>query len=376
MTKLTINWIIKRANLSGGVKSNRLIADAMVRRGHRVNIVHSTVTPPWPPPWRPRVFSHRARDWWKNRGKQRHHLEKSLANVIAIDHSPIRADDVPDADVTIATWWETAEWVRDWPASKGRKAYFIRHYEVHGGDPDRVRATYRLPYKKLVIARWLQRLMAEEFGDADALLVPNGVDRAQFNFAPRGKQPVPTVGFLTGVVAWKGVDMAFDALRRVQRELPETRVVCFGAERVKDVSAAPANLTFHHRPPQQTIPEIYRGVDVWLVPSTLEGFGMPGLEAAACGCPIVATRSGGPEDYVVDGRNGFLVPVGDGAAAAEALLRVLRLDDAAWREMSRASHELSRGFDWDHSAETLERGLYEELGGALRRDGQVMGVGA
>ena len=56
----------------------------------------------------------------------------------------------------MATWWETAEWVARYPASKGAKAYFIQHHEVHEGLPaDRVNATWRLPMHKIVIANWL-----------------------------------------------------------------------------------------------------------------------------------------------------------------------------------------------------------------------------
>ena len=41
-------------------------------------------------------------------------------------HRPILATDLPDADVVVATWWETAEWIEKFPASKGRKFHFVR----------------------------------------------------------------------------------------------------------------------------------------------------------------------------------------------------------------------------------------------------------
>ena len=84
---------------------------------------------------------------------------------------------------------------------------------------------------------------------------------------------------------------------------------------------------------------------------------MPGLEAAACRCPIVATRCGGTEDYVRDGENGFLVPVGDARMMADRILDVLRAPAASWSEMSEASYSISKEFDWDRSAEKLERFL-------------------
>ena len=43
-------------------------------------------------------------------------------------YRPVMDCDVPDGDVVIATWWETAEWVVELSSRKGAKAYFIQHY--------------------------------------------------------------------------------------------------------------------------------------------------------------------------------------------------------------------------------------------------------
>ncbi len=90
---------------------------------------------------------------------------------------------------------------------------------------------------------------------------------------------------------------------------------------------------------------------------------MPGLEAAACHCPIVSTRCGGSEDYVEDGESGRPVPVGDVEAMADAILEVLDLSDSDWGRMSEASYSIAQRFDWDRSAEILEDAL---LRGILR----------
>lgn len=353
--------------MAGGTKSNRLIAEAMQRRGHDVRLFYPDVAWPWPSLSQPRRFFRRLRDEIAVRGKQRHQLNSSEVPVIGVRHRPIESDDVSDADVVVGTWWETMEWIEDWPASKGAKAYFIRHYELHGGDPERVKATYRMPALKLVIARWLQRLMADEYGDYDAVLVPNGVDWSQFGSEPRARQDRPTVGLLFSRVAWKGVDTAFEAIRLVQRSCPELRVISFGARPMERSRITPDHFEFHLRPPQEMIPTLYRSADCWIVSSTLEGFGMPGLEAAACGCPVVATRCGGPEDYVEDGVNGYLVPVGDPEAMADAILKVLTLDETRWKAMSDASYAIAKRFDWDRSAEILENALLKAV---REREGQ------
>ena len=97
----------------------------------------------------------------------------------------------------------------EYPASKGAKAYFIQHYEVHEGMPaDRVDATWRLPMHKIVIANWLAELSRERFGDAGYSLVPNSVDMMQFFAPPHGKQPRPTIGMMYSHVPFKGCDIA------------------------------------------------------------------------------------------------------------------------------------------------------------------------
>ena len=63
----------------------------------------------------------------------------------------------------------------------------------------------------------------------------------------------------------------------------------------------------------------------------------------ACGLPVISTACGGPESYVQDGKNGFLVPVKDHEAMSKALTRVLS-DEAMRRTLSNAA----RKFVLDH----------------------------
>jgi glycosyltransferase involved in cell wall biosynthesis len=223
-----------------------------------------------------------------------------------------------------------------------------------------VEAVYRLPCYKVVNGRWLQQVMRREYG-RESVVIPNGVDWSQFDVGPRPKPSVPTVGFLYSRSRLKGAHTAMEALRIAQRRLPQLHVVSFGTDSIMRAHVPPANFEFHQRPPQLLIPKLYARASCWIVPSLSEGLPMPGLEAAACRCPVVATRCGGTEDYVEDGVNGYLVAVEDAHAIAERLLDVLCSDEAQWRRMSEASHQIARRFDWDRSAELLESFLYEAM---------------
>ena len=163
---------------------------------------------------------------------------------------PVSDDDVPDGDAVIATWWETAEWVNAFSPNKGAKVYFIQGHEVFPHLPAaRSRATYQLPFHKIVIARWLKDLMRTEYGDDNVDLVPNSVDTAQFFASVRGKQAIPTVGFLYATTPFKGLDVTLAALQSVRERYPNLRLVCFGSEQVTPEMPLPegASLSFARR---------------------------------------------------------------------------------------------------------------------------------
>tara|TARA_Y100001968_G_C19288368_1_gene682915 strand:- start:594 stop:1007 length:414 start_codon:yes stop_codon:yes gene_type:complete len=56
----------------------------------------------------------------------------------------------------------------------------------------------------------------------------------------------------------------------------------------------------------QSLSHFYRSLDVFVFSSGQEGLGISGIQAMACGVPVVSTRCGGPEDYVIDGVTGKL----------------------------------------------------------------------
>lgn len=78
--------------------------------------------------------------------------------------------------------------------------------------------------------------------------------------------------------------------------------------------------------------------DLFLLPSSNESFGLAALEAMSCEVPVVAARAGGIPEVVEEGVTGFLAPVGDVDAMADAALRVLR-DRDLYLGMGRAARQ-------------------------------------
>jgi glycosyltransferase involved in cell wall biosynthesis len=286
-------------------------------------------------------------------------------------HRPVTEWDVPDADVIVATWWETAEWVWGMPASKGAKAYFIQGYEVWGGPPARVEATWRLPMQKIVISKWLMDLAVNTYGDPTAAHVPNSVDLKQFHAPPRGKQVRPTVGIQYGSTVWKGVDVCVRALEIARKQVPDLHLVSFGHHPPAAELPLPEGTEYTVHPAQDRIREIYGRCDVWLCGSRSEGFHLPPLEAMACRCPVVSTKVGGPMDIIEEGVNGYLVDVEDVEALADRLVRVLTATPERWAEMSEAAYASARRFTWDEATDLFEAALLKAAG---RRGGVLSGA--
>ena len=107
--------------------------------------------------------------------------------------------DVPDGDVLIGTWWETAVWMHAMPAAKGRKVHLIQGYEVWWGGPAdhaRVHDALRLPNRKIAISTGLKREIEDALGDLGIEVVNNAVDQVQFSAPERERGTPPTVGFI------------------------------------------------------------------------------------------------------------------------------------------------------------------------------------
>jgi glycosyltransferase involved in cell wall biosynthesis len=270
----------------------------------------------------------------------------------------VMESDLPDADVVIATWWETAEWVAELSPRKGAKAYFIQHHEVFDYLPkERVSATYRLPLHKITISKWLLDVMQSSYGDTSVSLVRNAVDVRQF-FAPvRDKQRVPTIGFLYSTIPWKGCRTLFAAVEILRARLRGLRLIAFGHQEPSPDLPLPIGTEYYRWPPQDEIRNIYAACDLWLCGSEMEGFSLPPFEAMACRCPVVSTSVGGLIDAIHDGVNGYLVPVGNHATLAECARTVLELPPPAWRAMSDAAYQTATAYNWDDASVLFEKAL-------------------
>ena len=137
---MRITFVCPIADLSGGFRVIATYAKRLRARGHDVLVV---TRPPRKPTVREVLRSvYRRRPLPTLLANGPSHLDGTGVPHKVLDRYRIpTAADLPDADLVIATWWESAEWVWALPAEKGVKVHFIQDYELWGGEKSRVDAT-------------------------------------------------------------------------------------------------------------------------------------------------------------------------------------------------------------------------------------------
>jgi len=197
-------------------------------------------------------------------------------------------------------------------------------------------------------------------------VVPCGVDLEHFRPINRstarcqlGFKPDHTLALFVGRFdSMKGLDRLLEAMRYL-RHRRKLRLVIVGGDglhtpegqkfiglartfRVED------SIEFIGRIDQNDLPLYYNAVDVMVMPSYYESFGLVSLEALACGTPVVATPVGVMDAIIKDGQNGQLVANGDAKSLAKAIDNVTSLFPAA--RTTDAIRQTVQVFGWPNIA--------------------------
>ncbi|OCT13995.1 hypothetical protein A8709_00180 [Paenibacillus pectinilyticus] len=172
--------------------------------------------------------------------------------------------------------------------------------------------------------------------------------------------------YMGRLIPQKGVHHALHAMRNVIQSEPSALLLIvgsafYGSKRITSyvkelgrvAKTMPGHVRFIPYVNHQEMPEWIRLADVVVVPSMgSEAFGLVNVEAMASGVPVVATRAGGIQEVIEDGRTGLLIHKEDmPTELAPTLLRVLQ-DEALQRRMGEQGLERVRDkFTWQQAAE-------------------------
>jgi D-inositol-3-phosphate glycosyltransferase len=204
-------------------------------------------------------------------------------------------------------------------------------------------------------------------------IVPAGVDLSTFQPMDRelarrtiGYAGGPMVLFVGRLERLKGVEIAIRAMALLNdREHRDLRMLIVGEdarqgddsekERLKSIASTLGvrdRIDFIGSVAHHELPYFYSAADVCVMPSYSESFGLVGLEAQACGCPVVASDVPGLRSVIRDGVSGYLIDGADSAAYAERIGRLLS-DPQAAEQMGRRGSLLAQRFSWSRTADSL-----------------------
>jgi phosphatidyl-myo-inositol dimannoside synthase len=218
-------------------------------------------------------------------------------------------------------------------------------------------------------------LMRAALGEPPPLTVLYpGVDGARFAPTVEGR-PVrerfgldgrPLVVCVSRLVPRKGQDVLIEAMRSVRARVPDAALLLVGDGPERDALTRAAAtepsgaVTLAGEATAEDLPAFYAAADVFAMPCRsrfagfeIEGLGIVFLEAAASGKPVVAGRSGGAEEAVVDEQTGLLVEGAEPKAVALAMARLLQDGDLARRMGAAGRARVEAEFTWQRSAECL-----------------------
>ena len=177
----------------------------------------------------------------------------------------------------------------------------------------------------------------------------------------------PVIGLAGSVTPRKGVDLFVEAALRLTRFHPRAHFILAGdaptahTDFRREILARAQPLIeagrFHALGWLADMPAFYRTIDILVLPSRIEGFGLAVIEAAAAGVPAVRSASGGHTESTIDGETGFVVPVDDLDALTDRLARLLA-DDVLRKRMGEAARAYAlTHFSLDHFVDALTEAL-------------------
>jgi glycosyltransferase involved in cell wall biosynthesis len=248
--------------------------------------------------------------------------------------------------------------LRSWPVAVHRTLYYrlIMFLE---------RRIYSNPDLHLAaVSQLVASQLRELFHRDDVVLIPNAVDTSRFDFAARvARRTVsrealrirdnPFVFLLIGN-DWKkkGLDQLLRAMELnldlplqllvVGRDEPSLYVKRLRNSKLED------RVTF--LPPSSDVMQFYAAADAYVGPSLEDAYGLPVIEAMACGLPVIASVRAGVSEIVEDGVNGLLLRQPEQAEDLAAMLRLLVQDSALRERLGAAATQTASRHTWNHNA--------------------------
>lgn len=346
---MRITFVLPTIELGGGTKAVFLFANYLKERKHDVSVIYPLI---------PVSLS--------CKGYKKFGVKRALCNLlsgVAPNWFDLKADlrrvpflserYIPDADIIVATWWETAYNVSRYGSNKGRKFYLAQHYETWGGPDGAVKNSYKLGLKIIVNSVWLKNILEREINVKTEALILHAPDRNIFypeeTFNKKDENALRVL-MPFRKIPWKGDEDGIKAFEIAKKRYPHLQLVIFGPLRGEDI---PDSAEFHLRPSNSELRRIYNSCDIFVFPSRSEGFGMPPLEAMACKCAVATTNVGAVPDYSVSGETALVSEPNDIDGLAQNIIRLAENRDER-KKIAENGYNYTKEYTWEKATHQLE----------------------
>ncbi len=210
--------------------------------------------------------------------------------------------------------------------------------------------------------------VTRHYTDKEVHVVPFGVDCQVFRPTERINMTLAvTLGFVKHLKEKYGPEYLIQAMRLVVDRHPQTRLLMAGSgelhsqlEELTGQLGLTRNISFLGAIEHQQVPELLRNMDIFVMPSIREEFGVAAVEAQAMEIPVVATNVGGIPEVVLNGKTGILVEPGSSEQLAQAILTLIE-NPVLRRQMGeRGRRHVLANYRWEDNAALMER-LYHRF---------------
>jgi len=229
------------------------------------------------------------------------------------------------------------------------------------------RKGYMLAEKIVAISNTTRDSLVEDYGISEERIevITPGFDREKFK--PLELQRIPSsILFVGRLCPRKGIDYLLESISIVKMEIPGIKLYIAGDGSLRKKLARTvrqnrldSNVFFLGKISDNELVEWYNRVQVFVLPSLFEGFGIVCLEAMACGTPVIATRVPGVVDVVRDEFPNRLVPSGDPRSLTDAIIKFFKEEKLEKYRWVPPVEELEK-FDWDKICERFVN-IYNEI---------------
>lgn len=326
-TDLHVVYVIHHNQICGGLKIILEHTNRLFSRGVKVTIVSHQPKPTW--------FLVKA-----------HYVEVPF-------HLEL-AKGIPPCDVIVAGYWDQIQACIEMGIApvvyfEQGDFHLFEYEKIDSMLKSMLQKQFTLPRHIVTVSTPAAKKIAEHFY-REAYIIPNGLDETIFYFQPKKHQKWKMLIVGDENVAFKGIKQLIHIHELLVKRGVDIELIWITPSNPTIKSLK--NVRIYVAPDQYIIGELYREATIYVCNSSYEAFGLPGLEAMACGTPVITSKAEGVFEYAIDLHNCFMVDAGDTYAFIEKIECLLK-DQNLYNQFQKNAIKTAENYKWKNNITEL-----------------------